>query len=59
MALGKAAQRDIVQFVPFRKFKHVRLVVKLNNFNLLSKVGMQLVLDKINLFSIYLLSLFV
>ena len=25
MSHGKAAQRDIVQFVPFRKFKTVRL----------------------------------
>lgn len=27
MSHGKAAQRDIVQFVPFRKFKTVRLLL--------------------------------
>ena len=27
MAHGKAAQRDIVQFVPYRKFKNVSFVL--------------------------------
>ena len=43
MSGGKAAQRDIVQFVPYRKFKNVRLVL-----TLMKKYHVLYVIKKIN-----------